>query len=202
MISWLAKIRSSLVVLWLRMQGADVGQGVYFGGFPNILLRDGATLHNLTIGDSVIFDARVYIRIRKSGKLIVEDNVRICAEVWLVTANSSALRVGARTVVGPYNILNGGHGLDIGADCLLAGFVYCCSSDHGTAKDELIRKQGFVGAPIVIGDDSWIGGHANICKGVHMANGSVVGAGSVVTSDTSPYSINAGVPARKIGERE
>lgn len=202
MFSWVAKIRSSLVVLWLRMHGAVVGQGVYFGCFPNILLRDGATLHTLTIGDNVVFDARVYIRIRSSGKLIVEDNARICAEVWLVTANSSALRVGPRTVVGPYNILNGGHGLDIGADCLLAGFVYCCSSDHVAKRGKLIREQGFAGAPIVIGDDSWIGGHVAICKGVHMANGSVVGAGAVVTSDTSPYSINAGVPAKKIGERE
>lgn len=52
-----------------------------------------------------------------------------------------------------------------------------------------------------IGDDVWIGYGAIIMSGVHIAVGSIIAAGSIVTHDTEPYSINAGVPAKKIRSR-
>lgn len=52
-----------------------------------------------------------------------------------------------------------------------------------------------------IGDDVWIGYGAIIMSGVHIADGSIIAAGSVVTHDTEPYSIYAGVPAKKIRSR-
>lgn len=53
----------------------------------------------------------------------------------------------------------------------------------------------------IIGDDVWIGYGAIIMSGVHIASGSIIAAGSVVTKDTEPYSINGGVPARKMSNR-
>ena len=38
-------------------------------------------------------------------------------------------------------------------------------------------------------------------SGVNIANGTIIAAGSVVTHDTEPYSIYAGVPAKKIRDR-
>ena len=52
-----------------------------------------------------------------------------------------------------------------------------------------------------IGDDVWIGYGAIIMSGVKIANGSIIAAGSVVTHDTEPYSIYAGIPAKKIKDR-
>lgn len=37
--------------------------------------------------------------------------------------------------------------------------------------------------------------------GVNIADGSIIASGAVVTKETKPYSINAGVPAEKIAER-
>ncbi|MBZ4646302.1 MAG: galactoside-O-acetyltransferase, partial [Clostridia bacterium] len=48
--------------------------------------------------------------------------------------------------------------------------------------------------------DAWIGAGAIIMPDVHIGEGSVVGAGSVVTKDVGPFTIVAGVPARKIGD--
>lgn len=61
----------------------------------------------------------------------------------------------------------------------------------GKGKDEITY----------IGDDVWIGYGAIIMSGVKIANGSIIAAGSVVTHDTEPYSIYAGIPAKKIKDR-
>ena len=54
---------------------------------------------------------------------------------------------------------------------------------------------------ILIGNDVWIGEGVNILEGVRIGDGAVIGAGAVVTKDVEPYSINVGVPARKLRER-
>lgn len=55
--------------------------------------------------------------------------------------------------------------------------------------------------PVVIGNDVWIGHNASIMPGVKIGNGAVIGTGAVVTKDVEPYSVVAGVPAKKIKMR-
>jgi acetyltransferase-like isoleucine patch superfamily enzyme len=55
--------------------------------------------------------------------------------------------------------------------------------------------------PTIIGDDVWLGYRAMIMAGVCIGNGAIIAAGSVVTKDVEPYTVVAGVPARKINER-
>lgn len=52
-----------------------------------------------------------------------------------------------------------------------------------------------------IGNDVWIGNNVMILDGVKIGEGAVVGAGAIVTKDIEPYSINVGIPARKIKYR-
>jgi acetyltransferase-like isoleucine patch superfamily enzyme len=55
-------------------------------------------------------------------------------------------------------------------------------------------------APILIEDSVFIGTNCLILKGVTIGQGSVVGAGSVVTKDVPPNVIAAGNPARIVRE--
>lgn len=55
--------------------------------------------------------------------------------------------------------------------------------------------------PITIGHDVWIGARAVILSGVTIGNGAIVGAGAVVSRDLEPFSINAGVLAKKLRSR-
>ena len=57
------------------------------------------------------------------------------------------------------------------------------------------------GKTVTIGNDVWVGHNAVIMSGVTIGNGAVIGAGAVVTKDVEPYSIVAGVPAKKIKMR-
>ena len=53
----------------------------------------------------------------------------------------------------------------------------------------------------VIGSDVWIGQNAVILPGVHIGDGAIIGAESVVGSDVAPYSIVIGNPARMLRKR-
>ena len=53
----------------------------------------------------------------------------------------------------------------------------------------------------MIDDYVWIGIGVIVLQGVHIGKGAVVCAGAVVTKDVGEYEIVAGVPAKKIGER-
>jgi acetyltransferase-like isoleucine patch superfamily enzyme len=52
-----------------------------------------------------------------------------------------------------------------------------------------------------IGNDVWIGTRAIIPGGITIGDGAIIGAGSVVTKDVSPYSIVGGIPAKLIRKR-
>ena len=53
----------------------------------------------------------------------------------------------------------------------------------------------------VIGNDVWIGQNAVILPGVHIGDGAIVGAKSVVGSDVPPYAIVVGNPAKTLRKR-
>lgn len=89
-----------------------------------------------------------------------------------------------------------------GSGVLVGPNVVIVSSKHRFDDPELpICEQGQTLAPISFGDDCWIGANAVILAGVNVAEGTIVSAGAVVTRDTEPYSIVAGSPAVRIGER-
>ena len=194
-------LKSLFNVFILRMQGAKIGKNVKLFGKVNVLCRDGGSLKNVTIEDGVEVEGVLYLRLRKSGKIVLEENVKSATEVWLVTANEAELRIRKNVIIGSYCILNGGHGIDIGEDSWLAGFVYLNSSDHKIEMGELIRKQGYVGAKITVGANNWIGGHAFINKGITTGEGVVVGAGSIVTKSFDANSIVVGNPAKVLRNR-
>ncbi|SHE31427.1 virginiamycin A acetyltransferase [Mariniphaga anaerophila] len=53
----------------------------------------------------------------------------------------------------------------------------------------------------IIGNDVWIGQNTTILPGVHIGDGVIIGANSVVGSDIEPYTIVAGNPAKLIRKR-
>ena len=52
-----------------------------------------------------------------------------------------------------------------------------------------------------IGNDVWIGQNAVILPGVHIGDGAIIGANSIVGSDVDPYTIVVGNPAKPLRKR-
>ncbi len=57
------------------------------------------------------------------------------------------------------------------------------------------------GKETVIGNDVWLGFRSIVVNGVKIGDGTIVGAGSIVTKDLPPYSIAVGSPAKVIKRR-
>lgn len=85
-----------------------------------------------------------------------------------------------------------GNNVAIGPDVTVFG------AGHDYSKHELPDTAGNV----VIGDYVWIGGNSTVLQGVHIGEGAVIGAGSVVTKDVAPWTVVAGDPAKFIKTRE
>jgi acetyltransferase-like isoleucine patch superfamily enzyme len=201
-VSVVKKINSLFWNIYLRLHGVKVGRNFSVLGPIDVLLRDGARWRNIVIGNDVTLSGKTYLRLRKNGRIVMEDGVRVGTEVWLVGANECELRVGENSILSSYSIFNGGHGITIGPNCIFAAFVYINTSDHNFKREKLIQEQEFFGGPVEIGGDVWLGGHVFINKGVRIGNGAVIGAGAIVTKDVPDYKVAVGNPAHVLKDRE
>lgn len=113
------------------------------------------------------------------------------------------LTVGADTTIGARCTLTAYGGLKIGNDVRIAPNVMIMTTDHAYSDAKtLIRDQGFKLGSVEIGNDVWLAANVVIVKGVHIGNGAVIGANSVVADDIPPYSIAVGSPCKVIGSRK
>ena len=94
-------------------------------------------------------------------------------------------------------------GLIIGDYTMIAGGTMICGVEHGhTRLDIPMRKQPPTSEKIIIEEDVWIGMGTTVASGVTIGRSTIIGAGSVVTSDIPPYSVAFGVPCKVVRKRK
>ena len=106
---------------------------------------------------------------------------------------------------------NGSKGIFLGENVSIGTGVYIRSANHSfNNRDVPIQKQGFEYKTIVheskeysiiIEDDVWIGSNCILLTGTHLKKGTILSAGSVVSSKIDEYCIAVGNPARVILKR-
>lgn len=191
---------SRIIRAILKCYGINVGKNFLIKGVPKLKIRGKA--ENIIVGDNVSILGNIDIRNRENGRLIIENDVTIEQDCRFVAARDGDIIIGKNSVIGAFAVFNGGANIKIGNKCIFAVRTTINANDHLMARKLSIRDQGFVHAPVIIGDDCWFGTNVSIHKGVNIRTGSIIGANAVVTKDTDPYSINVGIPAKKIGERK
>lgn len=87
-------------------------------------------------------------------------------------------------------------GITIGDRVMIGPKVSLITAGHPVEYED--RRQFITAAPIVIGDQVWIGAGATILQGVTVGDRAVVGAGAVVTKDVPASTLVAGNPVRVI----
>lgn len=190
----------SFIIKWiLKLYGIKIGKNFYIEGTPKLKIRGKS--ENIIIGDNVSIFGNIDLRNRENGKIIIENSVSIDNDVRLVSARDGVIKIGEGSAIGPYTIMNGGGSILIGKKVLLAKSISINANDHEFKKDSYIRDQGFIHADVIIEDDVWLGANVGVNKGISIKQGAIVGTNAVVTKDIEPYSINVGIPAKKIAER-
>lgn len=119
---------------------------------------------------------------------------------YCVLEGKEFISIGNNVALGAFLHIWGQGGVTIGNDVMIAAHTSITSLTHDYTDSEMIKT--IIKKTVIIEDDVWIGGNVVICPGVRIGKGAVIGAGSVVLKDIKPYTINAGVPARFIKDRE
>jgi acetyltransferase-like isoleucine patch superfamily enzyme len=158
------------------------------------------------------FDTRLlgYPCVRNRGTIRVGRNVVLCSRqggntigvqqaVRLTVSRGGRLSIGDGTGISGSSIyaareISIGARVRIGSGCLVM-------DNDAHPLDPVDRDAGRppATAPVRIEDDAFVGARSIVLKGVTIGRAAVVGAGSVVTKDVSPFTIVAGNPARAIG---
>ena len=192
------KILSKVIVLSLKLKGIDIDSSAIILKFPALKIRGNPK--NIKIG-KVLIMGEIDLRIRENGKIEIEDGCKIEKDCRLVSARDGIIKISENSTITIGAIINGGSDVIIGKNCVLGPRAIINANDHKFEGKELIRNQGFIHKKVVIEDDCWFGANVVVNKGVIIKKGSVVGACSLVTKDTEEYSINFGVPSKKIKSR-
>lgn len=126
-----------------------------------------------SIGCGVVFKNR--INIKYPWNLAIGDHAWVGEGVWI----DSLARV------------------TIGSNACLSQGVMIETGNHDWSKptfDLIVRE-------VVIEDGAWAAVKSLLLPGSRLASHAILGAGSVLSGDTEPYSVYSGVPAKKVKER-
>ncbi len=174
-------VRISVATMWTLLRYGHyferVGDGCCFVGTP-VFDPDFRGPLAVSIGRAVTFYPNVGIRGR--GRLTIGDFCGINSGVIFgLTCD-----------------------LTLGSHVMVADNVSFRTADHEFSDLAVpMLEQDERAAPIVVGDDVWIGANATILRGVTIGRGAIVGAHALVVKNVRPYEIVGGVPARTIGSR-
>jgi acetyltransferase-like isoleucine patch superfamily enzyme len=106
------------------------------------------------------------------------------------------LHVGDDVVIHRHVLLDDRGGIDIGDGSSVSDFANVYSHSHDIVDGRIVRTP-----KTVIGRGVRITYHATILAGTHVADDSMVGAGSMLTRSTEPHWVYVGVPAKKVKEK-
>lgn len=89
----------------------------------------------------------------------------------------------------------------VGSDCMFSDEILVQSADqHGLIDLKSMEFTNGHRRKTIIGDHVWIGRRSTLMPDVEIGQGSVVGAGSIVTKNAGPCSYIVGVPAKTVRE--
>lgn len=168
-------------------------RGFYMLGKPDVC----------RFGSNVKFYPNCFIQ-GAPGQFILEDHVTFFPSNYISLGNGAAcfVEIGHHSHFAPNCVLYGWGGLKIGPYCNIAAHtVLATVGHHYEILDKPMALTGEKFGPITLEEDVWIAANCTITANTTISKGCVIGANAVVTKDTEPMGIYAGVPARRIRDR-
>jgi maltose O-acetyltransferase len=145
------------------------------------------TVENLAGGkDRIVISGHSYVRGRlltygHGGRISIGEwsYVGVRSEIW----SMDSITIGNRVLIAHDVNIHDGTAHSMNPQERHEHFRHIVEKGHPRSSREL---PGIQSAPIVIEDDVWISFGVTILRGVHIGAGSIIAAGSMVTSDVPP----------------
>jgi acetyltransferase-like isoleucine patch superfamily enzyme len=154
-----------------------------------------AHLRGVSISSPVLIGSCCRFRLGHGGDIAIGTHSELQHGVVL-DAYGGSIRLGLNVFLGPYVVVYGHGGIEIGDQTLISMHCRILSSNHAIPPSGVdIRSQSDVLLPTRIGRDVWLGAGVTVLGGVSIGDGCIVGAGSVVSKDLPPNAVAFGVPA-------
>lgn len=155
-------------------------------------------LVSLTRGCTIALSAQVKSpsRLKMSGDVVIQRGSILHAggKKWCSYRGHIVLGEGVR--VGPYCVVYGAGGVELGAHTHLGPGVKLMSQAGRNSAKRISGEPDYTFRPIVIGPGSWIGAGAVILGGVRLGTNVSVAPNAVVIQDAPDFAVIAGNPAR------
>jgi len=135
------------------------------------------------------------IRIGSYATLIASADKKVRIAVWPVSPGKGLIHIGNYCMICPGVRIGSAEAVHIGDNCMFANNAYITDSDWHDIYNRVSMGRT---AAVTIDPNVWVGDSAIVCKGVHIGENSIIGAGSVVTGDIPPNVIAAGNPAKVV----
>jgi acetyltransferase-like isoleucine patch superfamily enzyme len=167
-----------------------IGSGVVFG--RNVVIRHA---HRIRLGDQVHIDDDAVLDARGAGPegLVIGDRVVIGRRAC-VQAKLGPIRIGSDTQIGSDSVIvsQGKAGVEIddgvmiGGSCMISGGRFRIPAREARDGSTYVR---YSAGPVRIGRRCVLTMGAMVLDNVTIGEGTLVGAGAVVTTDVPPHSI-------------
>lgn len=161
------------------------GANHLFGPNSRINLSDGAKREHIIIEDGVWMLGQ--IAVQNEGVVIMHENSKIDSTTKLLCVDR--IEIGAYTAIAHQTTICDNNNHPISPS-------YRRKMRTTPIGDDMRMWKHSAHAPIIIGENVWIGSNVRICKGVTIGDNSVIAANSVVTKSVPANCIAAGNPAK------
>jgi acetyltransferase-like isoleucine patch superfamily enzyme len=142
------------------------------------------------------------VRVTRPWCLSLGERCVLESDVYVkATDDAARISLGTHVFVGKGTELDISTALSVGSHSLIAPGCFITDHRDRISASSRIDEQGCDGAPVRIGDDTWLGAHAVVLPGVTIGDGAVVGAGAVVRHDVPSGVVAVGIPAAVVGAR-
>jgi maltose O-acetyltransferase len=140
------------------------------------------------------------IRAKACKRILKSCGKNVNIEPGVVFLNAKQSEIGNNSGLGCNSRLDT---FKIGNNVMMASEVVFISHNHlyDNIEKPMCEQGCTEDRPIIIEDDVWIGTRVMILPGRRVGRGAILGAGSVITKDVSPFAVVGGNPAKVIKMR-
>lgn len=174
---------------------------------PNPYVSPRAQIHcaRLSVGPHCFIDDDVTIFAHPDGgEVRLGEGVHLYRGTIVEIGRGGSVIIGAHTHIQSHCNIKGflgstriGRNVQIAPHCGFSPYEHGFDDLGADIRDQEIRSSG----DIVLEDNVWLGLHVQLLDGVTIGEGTIVGAGAVVTKSLPANCIAVGVPARVVRQR-